>query len=106
MKLSAAHPLDVLELQWGLEVRSAIWTIRKLAEVSGRAEGEWRAAFEAGSAAFPPNTVIAERFALVQRGVRRDMTAADLSKQVRAPVTWCAEAARRVVETQIKDMAL
>lgn len=106
MKLSAAHPLDVLELLWGLEVRNAYWTVPRLAEKSGRAEDEWRAAFKACLAAFPPNEVIAERFALVKRGVSRDMTAADLSKQVRAPVTWCAEAVRRVVETQIKDMAL
>lgn len=106
MKLSAAHPLDVLELLWGLEVRNAYWTVPRLAEVSGRAEDEWRTAFRDCSAAFPPNEVIAERFALVKWGVSRDMTAADLSKQVRAPVTWCAEAARRVVETQIKDMAL
>lgn len=106
MKLSAAHPLDVLELAWGLEIRSSFWTARRLAEVSGRAEDEWRTAFVTRSAAFPPNAVIAERYVLVNRAVRRDITAADLSKQVRAPKAWCVEATRRAVQTQIKDMAL
>lgn len=106
MKLSAAHPLDVLELQWGLSVRNAYWTIGRLADASGRTEDEWRAAFDACSAAFPPNEVIAERFALIRRGVERDMTAADLSRQVRAPQTWCAEAVRRAVETPFMETAL
>jgi len=105
MKLSAAHPLDVLELAWGLEIRNSFWTNRRLAEVSGRTEEAWRAAFETRSAAFPPTEVIDERLALVRRGVAREMTAADLSRQVRAPRAWCAEAARRAIGTLLEETA-
>ncbi|WP_333896252.1 hypothetical protein [Brevundimonas aurantiaca] len=105
MKLSAAHPLDVLELAWGLEIRNSFWTPRRLAVWSGRSEDEWRAAFETGSAHFPPTEVIDERQALVRRGVAREMTAADLSKQVRAPLAWCAEAARRAAATLLEETA-
>lgn len=106
MKLSAGHALDVLELQWALEIRNAYWTVPRLAEISGRTEAEWRAAMETRDAAWPTNAVILERFDLVKRARRQGVDAGDLSHQVRAPRAWCAEALRRAAQTSIEETAL
>lgn len=96
--LTANHPLDVIELAWAIERRAAGLSLTDIARVSGRTKLEWAGAFEPDGAAFPPNEVIAERFKLIRRAVAEGASIDAMSMRVRAPRSWCAEAARRVVE--------
>lgn len=96
MKLGANHRLDVLELQWGMEVRSAHCTLQELALVSGRTQESWAEAFAAGNAAWPPNDVIEERFEVVRQAVRERLSAAETAVRARAPRNWCADVMRRL----------
>ncbi|PZO04827.1 MAG: hypothetical protein DCF29_09465 [Alphaproteobacteria bacterium] len=103
MKLSAAHPIDAIELQWAQELRSSKFGLLKLAEVSGRDEAEWAAAFAARTAPFPSNFTIHERFAVVNHALVTGLTIAATSMLARAPRAWCAATMQRRFEIDRHD---
>jgi len=96
--LTANHPVDVIELAWATERLAAGQSLKDIARASGRTQRDWRVAFGPDGAAFPPNDIIAERFKLVRRAVAEGASIEALSMRVRAPRSWCAEAARRLAE--------
>lgn len=98
MKLSANEPIDAIELRWGQCTRSPAVDAVRLADLSGRTTQEWEAALAAGTAPFPSDFIIRERFAVVAAGVIAGLTAEDIAPLARAPRTWCAEAIRRLHE--------
>lgn len=96
MKLSANHPLDVLEFQWGQQSRSGVCTLQDLALGSGRTVEEWAEAFARGEATWPPNHIIDERFEVVREAIRQRLSIAETAQRARAPRSWCADVMRRL----------
>lgn len=97
MKLSADHPLDSIELAWARERRANRHPMLVIVSQSGRPEAEWTEAMRTGEAAFAPNAVIEERYALVREALKIGLSMELMSIAVRAPRAWCAEAGRRAM---------
>lgn len=95
MKLSADHPLDTVEMAWARERRAERHSMQTIAQQSGRPEAEWTEAMRTGEAAFAPNAVIEERYALVREALRIGLSMELMSIALRAPRAWCAEAGKR-----------
>lgn len=95
MRLSADHPLDNIELAWAQERRADRHPMQGIVQQSGRPEAEWSRAMQTGEAAFAPNAVIDERYALVRQALKIGLSMDLMSIAVRAPRVWCAEAGRR-----------
>lgn len=95
MRLSAAHPLDTIELAWARERRADRHPMHVIVQQSGRSEVEWTRALRDGEVAFAPNAVIDERYALIAQALTIGLSMDLMSNAVRAPRAWCVEAGRR-----------